>query len=271
MRQSQKIIKSIAFAVALLLVIMILSVITIFTYNILKALDIVKSTNTIQTNYTEKETSTLVKTLNIDLVNTNIYIKKGDTFKIECNNNDIEINNNDGYINIKDTSLNILQNSNKDIIIYIDKEIDFLSLETTNGVVKIDGLITNTLDLDLGIGQVEINNIEVLKELILNSGIGKTTISNSLINNIDADLGIGEFNFTGEILGTSKIDVGAGNSKILLNGDIDKYTINTTKGLGKITINNEELNDNSSYGNGTNIINIKGGIGNININLNKEV
>lgn len=271
MIQSQKIIKSIAFSVALVLVLMILCGLVTGTYSVLKAIGLIENKNIILGNYKEKEINSIVKSLNIDLVNTNIYIKRSDIFKIESNNNDIEINNNEGYINIKDTSLNIFNNPNKELIIYINKDIEFLSLENTNGDVNIDSIITNTLDLDLGVGKVEISNIEVKKELILDSGVGKTTITSSVINNLQANLGVGEFNFSGEILGESKIDSGIGNSKLLLNGNIDKYQVKVNKGLGKITINEEEINNTYIYGNGSNNIILDGGLGNININFNKEI
>lgn len=267
MRQSQKLIKSIAFSVALLLVIMIFSGIVMCGYSVLKAVGVIDVGVVSLGSYKEKEIDSLVSSLNIDLVNSNVYIKKGDVFRIECNSDDIEINNNNGYINIKDTSLNIFNNTDKDIVIYLDRDIDFLGLETTNGEVSIDSLVTNTLDLDLGIGKVLINEVEVMKELVLDSGVGKTMFVNSVVNNIDADLGIGDFSFSGEILGESKIDIGLGNSELLLIGGTDDYTIKVNKGLGKVVINKEEINNEFIYGNGLNSISIDGGLGNISISF----
>lgn len=271
MKHSQKIIKYLAFAVALILIVMIISGIINGLYFALNAVGIIKEDNIISDNYEKKDIENKIKSLNIDLNNSNLYIKYGDELGIETNNKDIEINNNDGYINIKDTSINLFNKKDKDLIIYVNNELDILSIDTAFGNVEIEDLVINNLNLDLGTGVVKINNINVLNEFKLDGGIGNITLSNNIINNLEADLGIGEFNYSGTLIGNNTIENGVGISNILLNDDYNLYTINTKKGIGKIIINGNEINNNMTYGIGENIININGGIGNVKIDFNETI
>ena len=56
---------------------------------------------------------------------------------------------------------------------------------------------------------------------------------------------------------------------INLIGTEDNYKIKSEKGLGNVTINNEKIKSNTYYGNGTNQIEISGGIGSISINYTR--
>ena len=56
--------------------------------------------------------------------------------------------------------------------------------------------------------------------------------------------------------------------KIDLNLIGDNYKFKVNKGIGKITINNNEMKDKTITGTGTSFIDIDGGIGEINIKTN---
>ena len=76
-------------------------------------------------------------------------------------------------------------------------------------------------------------------------------------------MGIGETIITSFISGNSNLDTGIGNLELNLIGDDYKLKIN--KGIGKVTIDNQEISDKEVVGNGSNNISISGGIGEIKI------
>lgn len=61
------------------------------------------------------------------------------------------------------------------------------------------------------------------------------------------------------------IDAGIGKVDIELEDGVQNYTIKASKGIGSISINNEELTSDREYGNGPNYIKIDGGVGTIRI------
>ena len=79
-------------------------------------------------------------------------------------------------------------------------------------------------------------------------------------------MGVGSCKLNLEILNNSEIDAGIGKIDLNLIGDNYKFKVN--KGIGKITINNNEMKDKTITGTGTSFIDIDGGIGEINIKTN---
>ena len=101
----------------------------------------------------------------------------------------------------------------------------------------------------------------------IDSGAGKVEIKAGNIGNLDFDIATGKVDITAFISGNSKIDSGIGQLNLNLLGKSNDYRIMINKGIGSIKLNNSELSDNSTIGNGVNHIDIDGGIGNINIKI----
>ena len=66
------------------------------------------------------------------------------------------------------------------------------------------------------------------------------------------------------LLGNNKIDQGVG--ELILDLQNDDYKFKVEKGLGSITVNGNSYSEDFEDGEGTNIIDIDGGVGSININ-----
>ncbi len=67
----------------------------------------------------------------------------------------------------------------------------------------------------------------------------------------------------------SRISSGVGKLSLNLLNTFDNYRFEVNKGIGKVTINDIEVGDNSTLGNGTNTIKLDGGIGEIVVNFKK--
>ena len=139
-------------------------------------------------------------------------------------------------------------------------------IESTGGLININNLQINKFDLEQGAGKVLIENLIVIEKADIEGGTGKMDILSSSFNNLDLNLGVGEFNLNAILTGNNEIESGVDSVNINLINGLENYKIRAEKGLGSIKINNENISNNEVYGNGNTNINIEGGIGNININ-----
>ena len=209
----------------------------------------------------------------IEVKYSNLEIKKGD-FKVESNDTNVKCTQKGNELIVKETGNNWLRNKegNK-VIIYIpeNKEFNEIEIDTGAGNIEIESLNTKDLSFSIGAGKVEINNLKVTNEAEIDGGAGKVDILSGEICNLNLDMGIGEFNVCTKLLGNNDIEQGMGKLTIKLTDSQENYTIRTRKGMGSITIDGKEAQNNSIYGNGQNILNIEGGMGAIEITTNNEL
>ncbi len=274
MTTAQKVIKYLATAFAVFLIITIISAILSGGYALLSALGLIHTNNDIVTENLKvisKEVKE-VTTLKIDLAYTNLDIKTGDDFKVETNNSKITFEENNGSVKIKEENRNWLNNNNmsSNLIIYIPEDmiaIDETKIQTGAGKINIEKLNTQSLYLELGAGDVYIENVIATGETKIDGGVGKTELKSCEINNLKANLGMGEFTFSGKLTGKSKIDSGVGAINIDLIDNKNNYKIDVSKGLGNVTLDGQKLETDRVYGIGENYLDIDGGIGEIKIDF----
>lgn len=209
----------------------------------------------------------------IEVKYSNLEIKKGD-FKVESNDTNVKCTQKGNELIVKETGNNWLRNKegNK-VIIYIpeNKEFNEIEIDTGAGNIEIESLNTKDLSFSIGAGKVVINNLKVTNEAEIDGGAGKVDILSGEICNLNLDMGIGEFNICTKLLGNNDIEQGMGKLTIKLTDSQENYTIRTRKGMGTITIDGKEAQNNSINGNGQNILNIEGGMGAIEITTNNEL
>ena len=276
MTTAQKIIKYLATALAIFLIIGIISAILNCGYAILKATGLI---NKEKNNYNGETIiisgeTTDISRLKIELETASLEIKEGENFKVETDNPKIEYKEDNGIIEIKEQHQSWKNNNkNNSLVVYIPrsmKEITNTKIETGAGNVTINKLNTQELNLKLGAGEVIIENTKVTQNLEIDGGVGKNTIRSSEINNLIADLGVGEFNFYGKLSGKSDINSGVGAVNLGITGTKEDYTFEFNKGVGNIYIDGEKIIQEGKYGSGNNYLSIDGGIGEIKINFDKE-
>lgn len=270
MINTQRIIKYVAIGLALLLTVNIISAImygiisigTVFTFN--------NDKDYIKEGLENIPVSENIEVLDIDIASSNITIKEGSTVKIETNNKYIKTKENNHKLTITEEKHNWLNiNNTSDLIIYLPLNYLFNNVSIENGAGKIDieSLNTERLNLDLGAGKVNINNLTVLKDTEIDGGAGEINITNGNLTNLDLDMGVGKLTLTATINENSKIDAGVGALDLNLIGTIDDYKIILDKGLGNATLDGEKMKNSTYYGNGSKLIDIDGGIGAIKIDF----
>ena len=120
-------------------------------------------------------------------------------------------------------------------------------------------------NFNLGAGKFTCGNLNVENELIVDGGTGKIDINSGNINNMKLDMGVGSISITATLTGSSNIDGGVGSINLTLKDSIDNYKIHASKGIGSIKLNDKEIKNETTIGNGDNSIKIDGGIGSIKI------
>lgn len=276
MTTAQKVIKYIATAFAVFLIITIISAILSGGYALLNSFGLIHTNNNIVTEDLKVISNEVkeISTLKLDLSFTNLEIKTGDNFKVETNNSKITFTNNNGSVKIKEENHNWLTNNRVSyLIIYLPEDmisLDETKIETGAGNINIERLNTQSLYLELGAGDVKIENLTVTEEAKIDGGVGRTELKFCKINNLKANLGMGEFVFNGILTGKSEIDSGVEAINIDLIDNKKNYKIDVSKGLGNVTLDGQKLEMDRVYGTGENYLDIDGGIGEIKINFKEE-
>lgn len=262
MTSTTKIIKYFAIALASVLIV---SIITggVFLINSIFGL----KTNNDKPVVSYPVDATISEYIEIDLKATNLIIDACDTFSVETNNDHLKITNREGKLVIEEEKHNYLNNKIYELKLNLpDMNFKEIEIDAGAGSIEINNLNTLELSLDLGAGKVTIDNLNVTNEISVDGGAGEIKLNNSNLNNLDLDMGVGKCTINSSLTGNSDIDAGVG--ELNLNLIDNNYRFKVNKGIGKISLNNQELKNNESYGSGINNIYIDGGIGNINITTN---
>ncbi len=272
MTQTQKIIKYLAIAFALFLIVTIISAILSGIYGLANVLGLAGSNENIITEDLKVISNEIkdIGTLKLELAFTDLEIKTGDSFKVETNNSKMSFTENNGNVKIKDENHNSFINNNytSNLIIYIPEDmraLDEVSIDAGAGKIRIESLKTQGLYLNLGAGETEIKNLNVTNECDIEGGAGRINILSGVIKNLDFDMGVGEANLTANLTGKNDIDAGIGNLNITLLGNKEDYQIKIDKGLGNVSLDGQGLEMNRVYGTGERYIEVNGGIGNIRV------
>lgn len=217
-----------------------------------------------------------ITSLDMDIDAADVSIVLGDKFKVESNLKHLTVKEENGTLKIEENSNSWFGRKNKGkLVLYIpggediNNIFDFekAEIETGAGVLKIERLYTGTLSMDLGAGKVDIDSLYVDNYTDIDGGAGQINIDGGEINNLDFDIGVGEVNLTVAVIGNSKINSGVGATNITLKGIKDSYTVHIKRGMGKATVDGKNMSNDESYGSGTNLIEIDGGVGSIKVDF----
>ena len=272
----QKVIKYLAIAFAIALIVGIITTIVRVVSSIPLTLKIGKnnsdSNNIIETS-TDFENGN-VASLDIDIALSDLTIKKGEYLKVESSNKNIQCKQDKQKIKIEERKNNwfLINNKREELIVYVPENLQFdiVNINTGAGKVNIEILNTKVLKMDLGAGETSIRNINVTEKAKIATGGGKVNIKEARINELKCDLGIGATEISAKLLGDTKIGTGIGSLKLDVSGKKEEYRTKINKGLGNVTVDGKKVSDNEVVGNGENKIDIDGGIGEIKIDFRGE-
>ena len=272
MTTTQKIIKYLAIAFALFLVISIFSIIFGLSREIISSINSDKKDSKLLEEYTTISNNVNnIESFKIDISNDDIEIKEGEKFEVKTNDPDVKFYHENSKVKIKTDktfSWHLSNSSRGTIIIYLPNEsnISELDLNLGAGKIDIDKIFVETLLMDLGAGTMTAKEINVYEKATINGGAGNINIYSGTINNLNLKLGAGNASIESDLTGSNTLTTGVGKLNLGLSRSKDNYKFDISKGLGNIILNDFDVSEDILIGDGETKIKISGAIGNIIIN-----
>ena len=272
MTTTQKIIKYLAIAFALFLVISIFSIIFGLSREIISSINSDKKDSKLLEEYTTISNNVNnIESFKIDISNDNIEIKEGEKFEVKTNDPDVKFYHENSKVKIKTDktfSWHLSNSSRGTIIIYLPNEFNIseLDLNLGAGKIDIDKIFVETLLMDLGAGTMTAKEINVYEKATINGGAGNINIYSGTINNLNLKLGAGNASIQSDLTGSNTLTTGVGKLNLGLSRSKDNYKFDISKGLGNIILNDFDVSEDILIGDGEAKIKISGAIGNIIIN-----
>lgn len=272
MTTTQKIIKYLAIAFALFLVISIFSIIFGLSREIISSINSDKKDSKLLEEYTTISNNVNnIESFKIDISNDNIEIKEGEKFEVKTNDPDVKFYHENSKVKIKTDktfSWHLSNSSRGTIIIYLPNEFNIseLDLNLGAGKIDIDKIFVETLLMDLGAGTMTAKEINVYEKATINGGAGNINIYSGTINNLNLKLGAGNASIESDLTGSNTLTTGVGKLNLGLSRSKDNYKFDISKGLGNIILNDFDVSEDILIGDGETKIKISGAIGNIIIN-----
>lgn len=272
MTTTQKIIKYLAIAFALFLVISIFSIIFGLGHEIISSINSYKKDSKLLEEYTTISNNVNnIESFKIDISNDDIEIKEGEKFEVKTNDPDVKFYHENSKVKIKTDktfSWHLSNSSRGTIIIYLPNEFNIseLDLNLGAGKIDIDKIFVETLLMDLGAGTMTAKEINVYEKATINGGAGNINIYSGTINNLNLKLGAGNASIESDLTGSNTLTTGVGKLNLGLSRSKDNYKFDISKGLGNIILNDFDVSEDILIGDGETKIKISGAVGNIIIN-----
>lgn len=275
MTTTQKIIKYLAIAFALFLVISIFSIIFGLSREIISSINNDKKESELLEEYTTISNNVNnIESFKIDISNDDIEIKEGEKFEVKTNDPDVKFYHENSIVKIKSDktfSWHLSNSSRGTIIIYLPNEFNIseLDLNLGAGKIDIDKIFVETLLMDLGAGTMTAKEINVYEKATINGGAGNININSGTINNLNLKLGAGNASIQSDLTGSNTLTTGVGKLNLGLSRSKDNYRFDINKGLGNIILNDFDVSEDTLIGDGETKIKINGAVGNIIINTSE--
>ena len=259
----QKVIKYLAVAFAIFLTVSIIG-------GILSAVGLLGGLFSSDTAIEDTKTYSVgagIRILDVEINAADLSIKEGESFSVESNLKNLKVEEKGGLLTIRETRKFAGTYTGAVLTIYVPAGtvFDHVNLTTGAGRVTADRLTSDTLDFELGAGDVAITSLVAISSANIEGGAGRITISDGALEDLDLEMGVGQLNLTAALTGDCQLDLGVGESNITLIGDKDDYKLDLEKGIGSISVDGKNVSDYGNSGNGKNTVEINGGIGSIHI------
>ena len=211
--------------------------------------------------------SSEIQRLEVTINAADFTIKQGESFSVASNLKHLTVEDKNGVLTIKETRKFAHTYTGAILTLYIPADTVFekANIITGAGRLTVDSLSASTMNFELGAGEVTIDTLVATSDIDIDGGAGKITISGGTLHNLDLDMGVGQLNLTATLTGNCSLNSGIGEMNITLLGSKDDYKLELEKGIGNISVDGDNISGNSNIGNGTNEVEIHGGIGAINV------
>lgn len=270
MNGAQKTIKALALALAVVIMVSVLSAVVgagvilsqVFSANGRVATEWSEAVISEKWEFTE---------LHIELKSTSLRIERGDEFQVLADEEVVETRRvgDEVYIEEKERGWwgwwNELGGEVK-VTLPEDMDLRKIELEMGAGALYARGMIAEEMKLSLGAGRAEFDGLRATKRTKVDGGAGLLIIRNAELSELDLDMGVGKTEIVARLQGDSKISAGVGKLELTLVGEEDDYKVKFDQGLGSLSQEGISL-DNPR---GKNLVEIDGGVGAIDLRLQER-
>ena len=259
MSTTQKIIKYLAIALAIFLLVGIIE----GFLGVLGALGRLFSNDTVEKDIKSYTISSEIHSLELQIGAAELRIEEGDCFSVTSNLKNLTVKESQGVLKIKERGTVYKSYLGAVMTVYIPKDalLENVDITTGAGRVTVTQLSAERLHWVLGAGQAEVQNLTVTRSADIHGGTGEITISDGALRDLELEMGIGQLNLCAALTGESELSLGIGESNITVIGDKNDYQLDIEKGLGEMTLDGMSIGNIKEYGNGIHSIEISGGIG----------
>jgi len=214
------------------------------------------------------EVASDIHALDIRVGAADFTIKYANTTAVVSNLKYLSISEKDGVLTVVDEKTVGVTYKDPILILYIPVDTVYERIDLSVGAAKLtaDTLAADRIKLQLGAGDVSISDIHAKSGADILGGAGRIIIR-GVMNNLELEMGAGELNLEAALLGDSHLSLGVGESNLILIGNRDDYAVEIEKGIGSVTVDGKSVADFGSSGTGKNCVQIKGGVGAINLSF----
>ena len=209
--------------------------------------------------------TTDVYELDIEVGSADINILKSDTLRIESDSDSFKIKTKNGKIKIEEKTNLFLISPNRSVNIYLPEDFYFQKVSLETGASDIDGELLNTqyLELEIGAGMIELDNLNVTKKAEIDCGAGDFNLKGGTIYNLDFSLGVGSADITAALKSNADIESGVGELKLNLTDGKDSYSFDVETGLGAVFYDGASVKGDTLLGSGETKVKLEGGVGSV--------
>lgn len=211
-----------------------------------------------------------VKRLDISVKATRVWVKSANSggVRVQTNNEYIEKWEENGTLHIVERSHGVFGfGGTGELTIYLDStmELEEVKLEIGAGTLTAQDLVAKRIDLELGAGKTEIDYLNASERLRIDGGAGLLAVKGGKAKDAKIEIGAGKAEIRLELMGNSRVESGVGKLELRLIGAEADYMLAIDKGIGSVDYNGKNLADDTREGNGANRIEVKSGVGAVEI------
>lgn len=210
-----------------------------------------------------------VKRLDVSVKATRVWVKSADAgVSYQTNNEYIDVWEENGTVHVVERSHGVFGfGGTGDLTIYVDSKVELeeAKFEVGAGTLTVENLVAKRIDLELGAGKTEIDYLSASERLRVDGGAGLLEVKGGKARNAEIEIGAGKAELQLELTGDSKVESGVGKLDLKLVGAEADYRLTIDKGLGSVSYNGRSLADDTREGSGENVIEIKSGVGAVEI------
>lgn len=210
-----------------------------------------------------------IKQLDVSVKATRVWVKSVDSgVKYQTNNEYIDVWEENGTIHVVERSHGVFGfGGTGELTIYVSNKVELeeAKFEVGAGTLTVQDLVAKRIDLKLGAGKTEIDYLSASERLRIDSGAGVVEVMRGRANNAEIEIGAGKAELRLELIGDSKVVSGVGKLELELIGAETDYRLAIDKGIGSVSYNGRNLADDTREGNGENVVEIKSGVGAVEI------